>query len=68
VADHGAVVPSLWRLEIANSLTGAMRRGRFDAEFRRAALADLAFLDISRGRSDGFQRLERNWTLPIAFG
>ena len=47
VADHGAFVPSLWRLEIANSLTGAMRRGRIDAEFRRAALADLAFLDIS---------------------
>ncbi len=47
VADHGAVVPSLWRLEVANSLTGAMRRGRIDAEFRRAALADLAFLDVS---------------------
>jgi len=47
VADHGAVVPSLWRLEVANSLTGAMRRGRIDAEFRRAALADLAFLDIA---------------------
>jgi len=47
VADHGAVVPSLWRLEVANSLTGAMRRGRIEAEFRRAALADLAFLDIT---------------------
>ncbi len=47
VADHGAFVPSLWRLEIANSLTGAMRRGRIDPEFRRAALADLAFLEIS---------------------
>lgn len=47
VADHGAVVPSLWRLEVANSLTGAMRRGRVDAEFRRAALADLSFLDVS---------------------
>ena len=47
VAEHGAVVPSLWRLEVANSLTGAMRRGRIDAEFRRAALVDLTFLDIS---------------------
>ncbi len=46
VADYGAVVPSLWRLEVANGLTGAMRRRRIDAEFRRAALADLAFLDI----------------------
>jgi len=47
VADRGAFVPSLWRLEVANSLTGAMRRGRIDAEFRRAALADLACLDIT---------------------
>ncbi len=47
VAEHGAIVPSLWRLEVANSLTVAMRRGRIDAEFRRAAIADLAFLDIA---------------------
>ena len=47
VADDGAVVPALWRLEIANSLTVAVRRGRIDANFRRAALTDLAFLDIT---------------------
>jgi predicted nucleic acid-binding protein len=47
VADGGAVVPALWRLEIANSLTVAIRRGRIDADFRRAALADLALLDIT---------------------
>ena len=46
VADAGAVVPDLWRLEVANSLTVAVRRNRIDAEFRRAALADLALLDI----------------------
>lgn len=46
VADHGAVVPSLWRLEIVNSLMTAMRRGRIDIGFRNAALADLAQLDI----------------------
>jgi predicted nucleic acid-binding protein len=45
--DDGAVVPTLWRLEIANSLTVAMRRGRIDANLRRAALADLALLDIT---------------------
>jgi predicted nucleic acid-binding protein len=37
----------LWRLEIANSLTVAVRRGRIDANFRRAALSDLALLDIT---------------------
>jgi predicted nucleic acid-binding protein len=34
-------------LEVANSLTVAIRRGRIDAEFRRAALDDLALLDIT---------------------
>jgi predicted nucleic acid-binding protein len=47
VADTGAIVPVLWRLEVANSLTIAMRRGRIDAAFRRAALDDLALLDIT---------------------
>jgi predicted nucleic acid-binding protein len=46
VAENGALVPSLWRLEVANSLTVAVRRGRIGAEFRNAALADLALLDI----------------------
>ena len=47
VADAGAVVSALWRMEVANSLTIAVRRDRIDAEFRRAALADLALLDVS---------------------
>jgi predicted nucleic acid-binding protein len=47
VADEGAVVPALWRLEVANSLTVAVRRNRIDVEFRRAALADLTYLDIT---------------------
>jgi predicted nucleic acid-binding protein len=47
VGEEGAVVPALWRLEIANSLTVAVRRGRIDANFRRAALTDLALLDIA---------------------
>ncbi len=33
VADAGALVPALWRLEVANSLTVAVRHGRIDAEF-----------------------------------
>ena len=47
IADNGAVVPALWRLEIANSLTMAVGRQRIDPDFRRAALADLALLDIT---------------------
>jgi predicted nucleic acid-binding protein len=47
VAERGATVPSLWRLEIGNSLTVAIRRGRIDSDFRRAALDDLSLLDIA---------------------
>jgi predicted nucleic acid-binding protein len=47
VAENGAVVPALWRLEVANGLTVAVRRGRIGVEFRDAALADLALLDIT---------------------
>ena len=47
IADNGAIVPALWRLEVANSLTMAVRKRRIDPDFRRAALADLALLDIT---------------------
>lgn len=47
VAENGASVPGLWRLEVANGLTMATRRGRIDPQFRAAALADLAVLDIA---------------------
>jgi predicted nucleic acid-binding protein len=47
IADSGAVVPALWRLEVANRLTVAVRRGHIDAESRQAALADLALLAIT---------------------
>jgi predicted nucleic acid-binding protein len=47
VAENGALVPALWRLEVANSLTRAVRGRRIDPDFRRAALADLALLDIT---------------------
>ncbi len=45
-ASDGIVVPQHWRMEVANGLTMAMRRGRIDAEFRRSVLADLALLRI----------------------
>ena len=64
VVEHGAFVPSLWRLEIANSLTGAVRRGRIDREFRRAALADLGDLDIIVDA----QTDSRAWNATLEFG
>jgi predicted nucleic acid-binding protein len=50
VAGSGAVAPALWRLEVANGLTMALRRKRIDARFRRAALADLTLLDMAIDR------------------
>jgi len=46
VAEHGAVAPALWRLEVANGLQSAVRRGRIDAAYRDAAIADLRALAI----------------------
>ncbi len=44
IGDDGALVPSLWRLEVANVLLAAERRariGRVDADDRLQRLADL---------------------------
>jgi hypothetical protein len=78
VGEEGAVVPALWRLEIANSLTVAVRRGSINASFRRAALTDLALLDIAiddqtdvhawgetLGMADVFKLAQRR-NLPLA--
>lgn len=46
VAENGAWVPSLWPLEIANILEMGVRRGRHNAAFRDATLADLQWLPI----------------------
>lgn len=46
VASEGAVVPSSWRLEIANALQSAVRRKRISAVYRDASLADLRSFPI----------------------
>ncbi len=54
VAENGAHVPALWRLEVANSLTVAVRRGRIDVAFRNAfrlTLYDAAYLELAYRRS-----------------
>jgi len=47
VGEHGAWVPTLWRLEVANLLEMCVRRGRTTTEFRDGALSDLALLPIT---------------------
>jgi predicted nucleic acid-binding protein len=46
LTEDGAWVPSLWRLEVANTLEMGVRRGRHNADFRDKTLADLALLPI----------------------
>ena len=46
VIESGAWVPALWHLEVANVLEMGRRRGRHDAAFRDATLADLTYLPI----------------------
>ena len=47
VSEHGAWVPALWKQEVANILEMGVRRGRTNAAFRDAVLADLALMPIS---------------------
>jgi predicted nucleic acid-binding protein len=47
VADAGAIVPALWRLEVLNGFQIAVRRGRITVEYRDASIADLRALSIA---------------------
>ncbi|HVY13334.1 MAG TPA: type II toxin-antitoxin system VapC family toxin [Alphaproteobacteria bacterium] len=47
VAGKGAVVPQIWRLEVANGLQSALRLKLIEPWYRDACLADLAALDIA---------------------
>jgi predicted nucleic acid-binding protein len=46
VVRHGAVVPPLWRLEVANGFQSAIRRKRIDQRYRDDSLAELRLLPI----------------------
>ena len=47
VVETGAVVPALWRLEIASGLQVAVRRRRITIAYRDASLSDLRALVIA---------------------
>ena len=64
VADHGAVVPALWHLEVANMLLNAERRQRATQSVIAEILASLDQLPID---TDGAAaRLMRHDVLPLA--
>ncbi len=47
VVAEGALVPSLWRLEVANVLRNAVRRGRCDPGYADRCLSRLSRLPVS---------------------
>ena len=51
VTEAGAVVPLLWRYEIANGLQTAVRRRRITNAYRDTALAELRLLPITVDRA-----------------
>jgi predicted nucleic acid-binding protein len=47
VADQGALVPAVWKLEVANGFQAAIRRKRVDVLFRDSAISQLAMMPIA---------------------
>ena len=62
VTEEGAVVPSLWRYEVANGLQMAVRRKRIDAAYRDASLAELRLLPVATDRAGG----DLAWSATLA--
>lgn len=62
IAVEGAVVPSLWRIEIANSLNTSRRHGRSDPSVVAQALHQLAKLPIMEDIETG----ARAWSDTMA--
>jgi predicted nucleic acid-binding protein len=62
VAVNGAVVPAHWKLEVGNGFQTALRRGRLDAAYRAASLADLGLLPIEIDADSN----ARAWTETLA--
>lgn len=63
VAQAGAVVPALWRYEVANAFQTAIRRNRIDHAYRDASLAELRLLPITVDRAGD----EVAWTAMLGF-
>ncbi len=68
VADAGAVVPALWRLEVLNGLQVAVRRGRITVPYRDVSLTDLRALSIAIDRATNRQAWSGTLRLCDRFG
>jgi predicted nucleic acid-binding protein len=68
VAEEGAIVPALWRLEVLNGLQVAIRRGRIDIAYRDASLTDLQSLVIAIDSGTNRQAWSASLRLCDRFG
>jgi predicted nucleic acid-binding protein len=68
VAAHGAWVPSLWKLEVANALSVAVRRRRLTQPHRNAVLHQLGRLDIQTDPETSAKAWETTLTLADRHG
>ena len=68
VAEAGAVVPALWRLEVLNGLQVAVRRGRINIAYRNASLTDLSSLVIAIDPGTNHQAWSATLQLYDRFG
>jgi predicted nucleic acid-binding protein len=64
VIERGAIVPSLWRLELRNALLAAERRGRLSNGQVNDLLADLRSLPIEIVPSS--PRIDDEWEITLA--
>ena len=64
VVSDGAVVPSLWRLEVANVLRNAVRRGRCDEAYVDRSLERLSRFPVDIGCSPSLRHEERAKARP----
>jgi len=65
VSEAGAVVPALWRLEVANAFQAALRRRRITALYRDQSLAALSQMP-SASPSPSMMRHTWNWRSAAA--
>lgn len=68
VADVGAVVPSIWRLEVANALHAGIRRGRMTSVIRDLLLEALADMPVDVDPETNRQAWTRTVRLAEQYG
>jgi len=68
VARDGALVPLLWRYEVANGFLVAIRRKRIEAAYRDASLAELKLLPVTVDRGDDGSAWTSTLNLADRFG